>query len=161
VSVHVRHAGSADLATIRALFMEYVTAPRGEALFQAYLDQQNFDRELSELPGEYGPPLGSLLLAEHGGIAIGCVAFKPLAPPEVCEMKRLYVRPEGRGLGVGRALVEQVIAAAQRAGYSAMRLDCLPSMHDAQRLYRACGFYEIAAYNANPIPGSLFFERRI
>ncbi|MGH7712852.1 MAG: GNAT family N-acetyltransferase [Gemmatimonadaceae bacterium] len=140
MSVLVRAAGVDDLDTVRTLFTEYVTAPRSEALFQSYLAQQHFDSELAGLPGDYASPLGAILLAEHHASVIGCVAMKALEPPEVCEMKRLFVRPEGRGLGAGHALVDGVVEAARAAGYRLMRLDCMPSMRDAQRLYRACGF---------------------
>lgn len=161
MSVTVRTAGAADLDVVRALFREYVSAPRTEKLFYDYLAQQHFDRELAELPGSYAQSLGTLLVAEHGGVVIGCVGLKPLDPPDVCEMKRLFVRPEGRGLGAGHALVDHVLRAAQDAGYQVMRLDTMPSMHDAQRLYRAIGFHEIPAYNANPVEGALFFERKL
>lgn len=157
MTVVVRAAARDDLAAVRELFSEYVAAPHNEALFHSYLEQQHFDDELAGLPGEYSPPLGALLLAEQDGVPIGCVALKPLAP-NVCEMKRLYVRPEARGLGAGRALVDALIATARYAGYGFMRLDSMPSMHDAQRLYRSYGFYEIAPYNANPVKGSVFFE---
>lgn len=158
MSVTVRLADAADLGLVRELFTEYASAPHDEALFHDYLADQRFEREVAELPGTYAPPLGALLIAEHGGIAIGCVGLKPLEPPNVCEMKRLYVRPEGRGLGAGHALVDHVLRAAHDAGYQVMRLDTMPSMHDAQRLYRAIGFHEIPAYNANPVQGALFFE---
>ncbi len=161
MSVTVRPAGAADLELVRGLFTEYATAPHDEALFQSYLAHQRFELEVAELPGSYAPPLGALLIAEHGGVAIGCVGLKPLDPPDVCEMKRLFVRPEGRGLGAGHALVDHVLRAARDAGYRVMRLDTMPSMHDAQRLYRAIGFHEIPAYNANPVEGSLFFERDV
>lgn len=144
---------------VRTLFTEYVTAPHAEALFHDYLAQQDYKREIAELPGSYAPPLGALLLATYGDVVVGCVAFKPLEP-SICEMKRLYVRNEARGLGAGRALVAALIDAAREAGYSHMRLDCMPSMHDAQKLYRSFGFYEIPPYNENPVPGSLFFELR-
>ncbi len=161
MSVNVRPAAVADIDVVRTLFREYVTAPHSEALFHAYLEQQDFERELATLPGDYSPPLGAVLLAEHGDIVIGCVALKPIAPPDACEMKRLYVRPEGRGLRAGHALVEHIIAAGSEAGYRVMRLDCMPSMHAAQQLYRSFGFYEIPAYNENPVAGSLFFELRL
>jgi ribosomal protein S18 acetylase RimI-like enzyme len=161
VSVKIRQASGADWDVVRTLFREYVNAPHGEELFHVYLAQQDFETELARLPGVYGAPLGAVLLAEHGDVIIGCVAMKPLTPPDACEMKRLYVRPEGRGLGAGHALVDAVLAAARQAGYRVMRLDCMPSMHDAQRLYRSTGFYEIAPYNANPVAGSIFFERAL
>lgn len=161
MSVVVRAAGRDDLDTVRVLFREYVTAPHSETLFHDYLAQQHFDEELAGLPGDYSAPFGALLLAEHDGMIVGCVALKPLDPPYVCEMKRLYVRPEARGLGAGRALVDAVIASARYAGYGVMRLDSMPSMREAQRLYRSYGFYEIPPYNANPVEGSLFFELRL
>lgn len=159
MSVTVRVAGRGDLATVRQLFSEYVSAPRSETLFQEYLVMQHFEEELKSLPGAYGPPLGALLLAVREAEVLGCVAVKPLELPYVCEMKRLYVRDAARGLGAGRALVLAVLDVARGAGYRVMRLDTLPSMHAAQQLYRACGFYEIAAYNENPIAGTVFMER--
>ena len=154
-------ASAADFAAIRELFREYVAAPDWEAAFHEYLAQQAFEEELNNLPGSYAPPGGALILARVDGAAAGCVAFKPLEPPTVCEMKRLYVRPAFRALGLGRALVEAVVAEAAGAGYTSMRLDTLPSMRTAQRLYRNLGFQPIAAYCNNPVPGAVFMERWI
>ena len=153
--------GVEDLAAIRELFREYVAAPDWEAAFHEYLAQQAFDDELQTLPGSYTPPGGGLLLARVDGSAAGCVAFKPLDPPAVCEMKRLYVRPAFRALGLGRTLVEAIISEASAAGYTLMRLDTLPSMRAAQRLYQELGFHAIAPYCENPVPGAVFLERRI
>jgi GNAT superfamily N-acetyltransferase len=144
-------SGPDDIETARTLFREYADGLGVDLAFQ------DWDRELRELPGAYAPPRGALFLAEASGAAVGCVALRPLDPP-CCEMKRLYVRPAGRGTGLGRRLAERVIEEARRLGYGAMRLDTLPSMGDAQALYRRLGFREIPAYRYNPIPGTLFLE---
>ena len=151
-------ASDEDFAAVRELFREYVGAPGWEASFATYLAQQAFDDELADLRRVYAPPAGRLLLARVAGEPAGCVAFKPLEPPTVCEMKRLFVRPEFRALGLGRQLVEVLLGDAAVAGYTRVRLDTLPSMHAAQRLYRAVGFREIPAYCRNPVAGAVFME---
>ena len=151
-------ASDEDLAAIRTLFREYVSVPGWEAGFATYLAQQAFDTELADLRRVYAPPTGQLLLARVDGEPAGCVAFKPLEQPAVCEMKRLFVRAEFRTLGLGRRLVEAVLGEAVRAGYTRMRLDTLPSMRAAQRLYHAAGFREIPAYCTNPVVGAVFME---
>ena len=150
-----------ELDAARALFREYAASPEWEASFATYLAQQGFERELAGLGRVYAPPAGRLLLARADGEAAGCVAFKALAPPSTCEMKRLYVRPAFRGRSVGRRLVEALLADAAAAGYERMRLDTLPSMGAAQRLYRSLGFEPIAAYCANPVDGAVFLERAL
>jgi putative acetyltransferase len=113
---------------------------------------------LAELPGDYAPPDGRLLLALYEGELAGCVALHKLQS-EICEMKRLYLRPELRGKGLGRALAENIISEARRIGYKRMRLDTVePAMKDAVAMYRRLGFKEIAAYRANPMPGTLYME---
>jgi ribosomal protein S18 acetylase RimI-like enzyme len=144
-------SGPEDIETARKLFREYADGLGVDLAFQGW------ERELRELPGDYAPPRGALFLAELEGVPVGCVALRPLDPP-FCEMKRLYVRPEGRGTGLGRRLAEHVIEEGRRLGYAAMRLDTLPAMADAQALYRRLGFREIPAYRYNPIAGSLFME---
>lgn len=135
----------------RALFREYADS------LGVDLDFQDFENEVRSLPGAYAPPGGCILLAEmrrgHGG----CVALRPLAG-RICEMKRLYIRPAYRALGIGRALAGAIIERARAAGYSRMRLDTLATMHEAMRLYESLGFREIAAYRHNPLPGARFFE---
>jgi GNAT superfamily N-acetyltransferase len=141
----------ADIAQARELFAEYAAALGVDLCFQ------NFEQELAGLPGDYAPPAGRLLLAFDGAQAAGCGALRKIAA-EVCEMKRLYIRPVFRGKGVGRALADALIAAAREIGYARMRLDTLPSMKEAAALYRSLGFREIPPYRYNPIPGSLFLE---
>lgn len=151
-------ASDEDLAAVRELFREYVSAPGWEASFATYLSQQGFEDELANLHGVYAPPAARLLLARVDGTPAGCIAFKALEPPDICEMKRLYVRPEFRALGVGRQLVEAIIHDAAASGYRRMRLDTLPSMRSAQRLYHAVGFREIPAYCVNPVAGAIFMQ---
>ncbi len=138
----------------RALFLEYAGSLNFNLCFQS------FDQELAGLPGEYAPPSGRLLLAEIGGKPAGCVALHALqGSREICEMKRLYVRPEFRGHQLGLRLVNEVIAAARGIGYKKMRLDTVgPVMQHAVALYRQLGFREIPPYRENPQPGTLYME---
>jgi len=140
-----------DIAEVHALLLEYQKALGVDLCFQG------FDRELATLPGDYAPPAGRLLVARVGGRVAGCVALRALEPG-VCEMKRLFARPEFRGRGVGRALAHAVIAAAREAGYARMRLDTMPAMREAIALYRALGFRETEPYRFNPVPGALYLE---
>ena len=144
------HAGE-RLQQVRELFAEYA------ASLEVSLDFQDFDAEQAGLPADYAPPEGRLLAALSGAQAAGCVALRRL-DEEVCEMKRLYVRPPFRRARVGRLLVEAVMGEARRAGYARMRLDTLPSMESARALYVSLGFRPIAPYRYNPIPGTAFME---
>lgn len=143
--------GSADIATVRTLFLEYA------AQLDFSLCFQDFDAELAGLPGDYAAPAGGLWLAEREGAAIGCVGLRPLEPG-ICEIKRLYLRPAARGLGLGRSLAETVVAAARRHGYGAMRLDTVDSMVAAQTLYRGLGFRERDPYGSHRHPMLRYFE---
>ena len=128
----------------RRIFTEY------EEWLGVSLCFQGFDAEMAGLPGKYAPPEGRLLLAIENAEVAGCVAFRPL-DDEICEMKRLFVRPAFQGSGLGRDLIEELIAEARSAGYIKMRLDSwIPRMGKAIEMYRRHGFYEIEPYNVNP-----------
>jgi len=141
-----------DIKTVPRLFAEYA------ACLPISLYFQGVDAELAGLPGKYAPPGGTILLARTDEQPAGCVAVRPLEPAGVCEMKRLYVRPEYRKLRLGRALAQAATAWAEAAGYRAMRLDTLPSMTTAIALYQSLGFADIAPYCANPHAGARFLE---
>jgi putative acetyltransferase len=145
---------SSDIPAVRELFQEYARSLGYSLCFQG------FDEELKGLPGVYARPAGRLLLASHGEALAGCVALRP-REQSICEMKRLYVRPPNRGSGVGRLLAGRIIREAQHAGYERMRLDSLPSMHAALRLYRQLSFQPIAPYTTNPVAGAVFLELRL
>jgi putative acetyltransferase len=153
----IRSAGSsADIAEIRRLLREYESETGTDLCFQ------NFEEELAGLPGSYTPPSGRLLIAmaRIGGSEsspAGCVALRPL-DEGICEMKRLFVRADFRGTGLGRRLAMAIIAEARAIGYRKMRLDTLPQQADAHRLYAFLGFHEIGPYRPNPIEGSRFLE---
>lgn len=139
------------LKEVREMFAEYADALGVDLCFQ------NFEEELASLPGDYAPPQGRLFLAVADGQAAGCAALRRIEG-DICEMKRLYVRPEYRGRGIGRMLSDRVIAEAKQIGYRRMRLDTLPGMDPAIAIYRKSGFREIEAYRHNPVPGALFME---
>ena len=146
-----------DIEQARGLFLEYAQSLGFSLCFQ------NFDQELVDLPGDYVPPDGRLFLAALDGKLAGCVALHRLATSlleeRVCEMKRLYVRPEFRGHNVGRNLAERAISEAREMGYSQMRLDTVAGKMDrAILMYRQVGFRQIAPYRQNPMPDALYME---
>ena len=148
-------ASPAEMAAVRELFLEYAESLGFSLCFQ------NFDKELSDLPGDYAPPDGRLLLAEYEGQLAGCVALHKLEPG-ICEMKRLYLRPQFRGKRLGSALADRVIGEARAIGYQRMRLDTVePVMKDAVAMYRRLGFKDIDPYRANPIAGAMYMEREL
>jgi putative acetyltransferase len=144
-----------DLALVRDIFQEYADQLGVDLCFQ------QFDLELANLPGDYAPPRGALLLAEVEGVVAGCCALRPLDTsdyPNAAEMKRLYVRKAFRGFGLGRHLAEGVLDAAREAGYASVLLDTLDDMEAARALYEELGFQPIEPYYHNPIPGAHYLK---
>ena len=152
--IHLVGAGDARLEEIRKLFIEYADWLGVDLSFQG------FDEELTSLPGDYGEPHGALFLCMRGREAAGCVAIRPL-DGDVCEMKRLWVRPRFRGQSLGLRLASASIDAAHRLGFRTMRLDTLDWMSDALRLYRSLGFHEIPPYYDNPLPGAVYLQKSL
>ena len=143
------------LEQIRALFLEYARGLNFNLCFQ------NFEKELEELPGPYGLPHGRLILCEVDENPAGCIALKPIEPG-ICEMKRLFVRPEFRGTRLGLKLTYYIISEARAIGYTNMRLDTIRGMMDnAIALYESLGFREIPAYYHNPIPNACYMELKL
>jgi len=142
---------SAQIEAVRCLFREY------EAFLAVDLGFQCFEEELADLPGKYGPPDGMLLLAWDGMDAAGCGALRKLSDG-ICEMKRLYIRPHFRGLGLGIALARRLINEAARMGYSTMLLDTLDRLKTAIRIYKALGFRRTEPYYPNPLEGVVYWR---
>ncbi len=143
-----------DIRAARKLFKEYAASLGFDLCFQ------DFDQELTRLPGEYAAPAGRLYLALRGKRIVGCIALRKINK-KICEMKRMYVRPRFRGKGIGRLLALKVINEAIKIGYKSMRLDTVPAMKQATALYKSLGFKKIKPYRYNPIPGALFLELRL
>jgi GNAT superfamily N-acetyltransferase len=140
-------------ATARGLIQEYADWLGVDLCFQ------NYDEELANLESVYGPPAGRLYLAMNGGEAAGCIGLRALDAPGEGEIKRLYVRPAGRGMGLGKLLVEHAIGAARQIGYGVLRFDTWPSrMPEAQAMYRRLGCVETPPYYHNPVPGIVFMR---
>ncbi|MBU6485480.1 MAG: GNAT family N-acetyltransferase [Betaproteobacteria bacterium] len=151
-------AGAVDLASARRLFEAYAASLAVDLCFQG------FAAELAGLPGEYAAPRGRLLLVRGADADVGCVALRPLrgdvdahddaAPADIGEVKRLYVDPAARGCGLGRSLMDALIAQARGIGYRELRLDTLATMGEARALYASLGFRECERYCDNPLPGA-------
>jgi len=139
---------------VRDLFLQYADS------LDFDLEFQGFSRELATLPGSYAPPEGCILLAEASGRWAGCVALRPLED-KICEMKRLYVRSEFRGRGIGRLLAISVIDRARAIGYEKMRLDTVPAMKEARTLYYSLDFRNINAYRYNPVDDASYMELQL
>ena len=137
-------AGPDDIIAVRSLFIEYAQALDYDTCFD------DFDQEMSGLPGEYGPPTGSLLIAYHGGEPIGAVGLRSITP-EIAEIKRLYVQSRARGWGLGRRLMDQALSEAVRLGYEKLILETLPSMTEAHALYANLGFTPIVGATTDVI----------
>jgi putative acetyltransferase len=146
------------IAATRSVFREYAASLDVDLCFQG------FEAELSQLPGEYAPPAGQLLLAMVDGELAGCGAFRPLPDADyanACEMKRLYVRPAFRRFGLGRLMAQRLLDDARRAGYSTMLLDTLDDMESARELYASLGFDDVPPYYYNPIPGAHYLRAKL
>ena len=144
-----------QIAIARMLFEEYAASIGVDLCFQG------FAAELKGLPGAYSPPGGGIFLALLAEQPVGCVALRPPDTPGVAELKRLYVRPSGRGQGLGLALTRRAIERARSARYHLLRLDTLSTMLNARRLYRGLGFKEIPPYTYNPIPDVTYMELQL
>jgi ribosomal protein S18 acetylase RimI-like enzyme len=146
------------LEETRTIFREYAAQLGIDLCFQG------FDAELAQLPGDYGPPGGALLLATVDGSVAGCGALRALPDvdfPNACEMKRLFVRPAFRRFGIGRVLAQALFDRGLQLGYSNLLLDTLDDMEAARGLYASLGFEEIAPYYFNPIPGAHYLRARL
>ncbi|HZF25443.1 MAG TPA: GNAT family N-acetyltransferase [Steroidobacteraceae bacterium] len=154
MAIRILEADSSTLGIVRTLFTEYAT------WLDMDVEYRQFERELADLPGAYAPPRGALLLAWVDDAVAGCVAMRPLEA-KVCEMKRLWVRTDFRGQGVGPALARAIMRHACGCGYAQMRLDTLHHMKAAQAIYTALGFKPIAPYNSNPESETLFMEAQL
>lgn len=149
---------AAELDALRDIFREYAASLKVDLCFQC------FDQELIALPGEYAEPRGALLMARVDGQVAGCCALRPMDSvdyPNACEMKRLYVRPAFRGLGLGRQLADAIMDAARIGGYSHVLLDTLDDMETARALYEDLGFKEIPPYYHNPIAGAHYLKAEL
>ena len=146
-----------DIDAVKRLIMGYVD------WLGLDLSYQNYDEELAAIPGGvYDAPAGALLIAvDAHGDHLGCIGLKAFGKDGACEMKRLFVAPEGRGRGVGQALIAAIVGAAERIGYREMLLDTLPTMEGAIRLYEAAGFRQVPAYYETPIEETLFFAKNL
>jgi putative acetyltransferase len=144
----------ADIDQIRLLFREYEKAIGVDLCFQ------NFEKELVELPGQYAPPDGCLILVRVENQIAGCAALRCFEA-NVCEMKRLYLRPQFRKLGLGRQMAMMILDEAIKRGYKKMRLDTLPSMTEAIALYKSMGFEQIDSYRYNPLEGAIYMEKQL
>jgi len=150
MQIDIRQAeGEDDIEMARGLFLEY------QASIDVDLGYQGFTDEVASLPGAYAAPRGRLLLAEVDGVTCACIALRPLNET-TCEIKRLYVRPSHRGLGLGRTMVTRVLEEAQAIGYGQVYLDTLPSMSEATAIYVSFGFEDVPPYRFSPVPGTRF-----
>ena len=143
-----------DFDNGKRLFLQYIQSLDFELTFQ------DVGRELSEIAIEYNAPTGILLLAFDGDKAVACAGVRKI-DPGIAELKRMFVDPNYRGLQLGQQLLQMSLAAAKQLGYTSIRLDTVPSMRSAIKLYQAVGFREIDPYRFNPMPGAIFMEKEL
>jgi|SRR5579863_2720252 len=143
-----------QMAQVKSLFEEYWAQFGFTPCFQ------NFGQEVAGLPGAYVPPDGRLVLADLDGQVAGCAALKRFDAGR-CEAKRLYVRPAFRGHGIGRALIDWIVAEARAAGYREMVGDTMPVMRQALEMYYRMGFEQTGPYAADPTPGAIFLRLKL
>lgn len=149
----IRHAiFPDDMAAVLQIWREFI------ARSPVNLDYQQNDKEFANLPGKYAAPKGCVLLADRSGAIAGCIALRGVTA-DICEMKRLYVRPDARGMNLGRALVERLMAEASQMGYREMRLDVQEKFVAARKLYETLGFVQADPIAFNPVPGASFLGR--
>jgi ribosomal protein S18 acetylase RimI-like enzyme len=149
-AIDIRIASADEIGPVQMLWHEYWAALKLPAGFQGFVE------EAASLPGVYAQPRGRLLLASIQGEPAGTAALRPVSAGS-CEAKRLYVRPEYRGKGIGQALLDRLVEEARAAGYQTIYCDTLKSMSAAQRMYRQNGFCEVAAYSSDPTPDAIYF----
>jgi putative acetyltransferase len=154
MGLKILKATSADLPTVRGLFLEYASSLDFDLSFQ------NFDQEMASLPGDYAEPYGCILMAIKDEQPVGCVALRPISKT-ICEMKRLYVRTQFQGHGIGRVLAVEILKIAADYGYEKLRLDTVPSMKAAIQMYETMGFYAIDPYRENPVDGTAYLEKKL
>uniref|UniRef100_A0A060TK00 ARAD1D51172p n=1 Tax=Blastobotrys adeninivorans TaxID=409370 RepID=A0A060TK00_BLAAD len=152
--VTISSAEPGDFEQVKELFQEYADS------LPVSLDYQNFDNELGSFPGKYSDRLGGTIVVARDTLTdriIGCVALRAISS-STCEIKRLYVKGEGRGLGIGKILLQSVIQKAKQIGYSKVYLDTLPSMQKAIDLYLNFGFTTVDPYYDSPVTGTVFMQ---
>jgi ribosomal protein S18 acetylase RimI-like enzyme len=140
-----------DYKNAKILFVEYANSLNFQLCFQ------NFEKEISDLSAQYSKPTGCIILCYEDDKPIGCVGLRKFAEG-ICEMKRLYLRPEARGKGIGRVLAEEIVEKAKEFGYKKMQLDTIETMKEAISLYKSMGFKEISPYRFNPVKGVIYME---
>ena len=143
---------------LKELFTEYANlVVEGDKTFEEYLKLQHFDQEVEHLEEKYGCPNGRLYIAFYDDKIAGCIGLKKI-DDEICEMKRLYVRPEFRGKHIGNILAKKVIDEAKKIGYKSMVLDTFPFLTSAIKMYKKMGFYEIEQYNDSPMKDAVYLR---
>ena len=150
----VHHSDHGLIPTVRELFEEYSNELGIDLCFQG------FSEELASLPGKYAPPKGGLVVVLDTETPIACGALRELEP-DLAELKRIYVRPDHRGRGLGLAITLALMDRARTLGYQRVRLDTLRRLAPAVRLYSSLGFTEIEPYNFNPEPDIVYMERQL